>query len=67
MKNKSVKLLSIVLLGLTLVSCGGSNTTSTPASTAKPTDKVSDVKPGGDEKIDVKELTLDLSKNQLLK
>lgn len=63
MKNKSVKLLSIVLLGLTLVSCGGSNTTSTPASTAKPTDKASDVKPGGDEKIDVKELTLDLSKS----
>lgn len=63
MKNKSVKLLSIVLLGLTLVSCGGPNTTSTPASTAKPTDKASDVKPGGDEKIDVKELTLELSKS----
>lgn len=51
MKNKSVKLLSIVLLGLTLVSCGGSNTTSAPASIAKPTDKASDVKPGGDEKL----------------
>ena len=63
MKNKSVKLLSIVLLGLTLVSCGGPNTTSTPPSTAKPTDKASDVKPGVDEKIDVKELTLELSKS----